>query len=44
MSKEKAEKRLINESKISNARIEIRPFFVDKVSKYLSNIEFIIEK
>ena len=40
----KAEKTLINESKISNAKIEVRPFFVNKVSKYLNNIEFIIEK
>ena len=44
LDKNEAEKRLINESKISNAIIEIRPFFVTKVSKYLNNIEFIIEK
>ena len=42
MDKENAEKRLINESRISNAEIEIRPFFVDTVSKYLNNIEFIV--
>lgn len=44
LDKEKAEIILINESKISNAKIEIRPFFVNKVSKYLNNIEFITEK
>ena len=43
MDKEEAEKRLINENKISNAVIEIRPFFVNKVSKYLNNIEFIVD-
>ena len=41
LQKEKAETILINENLISNATIEIRPFFVDNVSKYLNNIEFI---
>jgi len=44
LEKEKAENILINENKISNAKIEIRPFFINKVSKYLNNIEFKIEK
>ncbi len=44
MNKEEAEKRLINESRISNAEIKIRPFFIDTVSKYLNNIEFIVKE
>jgi hypothetical protein len=40
LQKDEAEKILINENLISNASIEIRPFFVDNVSTYLNNIEF----
>jgi Fe-S cluster biosynthesis and repair protein YggX len=31
---------LINESKISSVNIEIRPFFIKKISNYFNNIEF----
>lgn len=41
---EKAEKILLNEPTISNIKIKTRPFFLKKVSKYISNIDFIIEK
>ncbi len=44
LPKQKAEKILINEDKISNAKIRIRPFFIKNVSKYPSNIYFSIEK
>ncbi len=43
LSKEQAEKILINENKISNAKIEIRPFFLNKVSSFFNNINFVIE-
>lgn len=43
MEKTEAEKRLINENLISNASVEIRPFFVNKVSNYFNNIEFIVK-
>ncbi len=38
--KDEAEKILINNKKISNANIKIRPFFINKVSKLSENIEF----
>ena len=43
LDKQQAEKILINENKISNARIEIKPFFLNKVSKFFNNIKFVIE-
>jgi len=43
LPKDEAEKILINENKISNARIEIQPFFLNNVSKFFNNIEFIIQ-
>jgi len=43
IDKEKAENILINEQLISNASIDIRPFFINKVSKYFKNIDFIVE-
>ncbi len=43
--KQTAEKILINNPKISNASIKIRPFFINKVSNLTENIEFkILEK
>lgn len=43
MNKKDAEKKLINENLISNTIIEIRPFFINNVSKYINNIEFIVK-
>ncbi len=43
LPKQEAEKILINENKISNVKIEIKPFFLNNVSKFFNNIEFIIE-
>ncbi len=43
-TKEEAEKFLINNNKIANARIKIRPFFIKNISKLTENIEFKIEK
>ncbi len=43
-TREEAEKILINNDKISNARIKIRPFFINNVSKLPENIEFKILK
>jgi len=43
LPKDEAEKILINENKISNAKIEIKPFFLKKVSPFFNNIEFVIE-
>jgi len=43
LTKQQAEKILINEDKISNARIDISPFFLNKVSSFFNNIKFIIE-
>lgn len=44
MSKTEAEKVLINEEKISNVEIEIRPFFLDHISNFFNNIKFVIEE
>ncbi len=45
MSKEDAQKVLLNSPKISDAKIEIRPFFINNVSKILDNIEIkVVEK
>lgn len=43
MNKEEATNILINESNISNAKIETRPYFIKNVSPIYSSIEFIIE-
>lgn len=40
VNKEEAKKILINEKKISNTDIEIRPFFVDNISNIVDNIIF----
>lgn len=44
LSKEEAEKILINESKISNVKIDINPFFLKNVSNFYNNIRFFIEE
>lgn len=41
---EEAEKMLLNTSKISNVDIEVRPFFMKKVSSIPNNIEFHVEE
>ena len=41
--KDEAQKILLNDPKVSNARIEIRPFFVKSISNISSNIIFEIE-
>jgi hypothetical protein len=38
LQEEEAEKILLNNDKISNVKIEIRPFFMDKVSALEDNI------
>ena len=43
MNKEEAKKNLLNNSKISNVEINIRPFFMKNISTIPSNIEFIVE-
>lgn len=40
MDKEEAEKILLNNSKISNVKIETKPFFIDNISKITDNIIF----
>jgi len=40
MDKEEAEKILLNNSKISNVKIETKPFFIDSISKITDNIIF----
>ncbi len=44
LSIDKAEKILINNPKISDAKIEVRPFFLKNVSKFFDNIKFVIQK
>lgn len=41
---EEAEKMLLNTSKISNVDIEVRPFFMKKISSIPNNIEFHVEE
>ena len=41
---EEAEKMLLNTSKISNVDIEVRPFFMKKISSIPSNVEFHVEE
>ena len=43
LDKDKATLKLINEDRISDVSIEIRPFFIHTVSKYLDNIIFKIK-
>jgi len=43
VNKKEAEKILINEEQISNASIDIKPFFINNVSNMEDNIKFIIE-
>ncbi len=43
LPKQEAEKILINENKISNAQIKIKPFFLNKVSPFANKIKFIIK-
>jgi len=40
LSKEEATKVLLNDPKISNVKIEITPFFIDKISNVPDNIIF----
>lgn len=44
MEKDEAEKILLNDPKISNVEIKIRPFFIDTVSNIYNNIIFELEK
>ena len=44
MNKFEAENILINEEKISNVKIEIRPFFLKNISSFFDNIKFVIEE
>lgn len=43
LSKEEAEKILLNTWKISNVNIEVRPFFINNISKIVDNIKFEIK-
>ena len=43
LSKEEAEKILLNTWKISNVNIEVRPFFINSISKIVDNIKFEIK-
>jgi hypothetical protein len=45
MNKEEATKVLLNNPKISEVNIKIRPFFINNVSKIIDNIIFeVVEK
>lgn len=44
LDNEEAQKILINNSRISNARIDVKPFFMSKISKLTDNIIFKVEK
>lgn len=44
MDIEEAEKMLLNNPKISNVDIEVRPFFMKKISSIINNIEFHVEE
>ena len=44
IDKIEAEKILINEEKISNVKIDVRPFFLNNISSFFDNIKFVIEE
>lgn len=44
MNKEEAKKMLLNNSKISNVKIESRPFFMKNISSIPNNIDFFVEE
>jgi len=44
MDKDEAEKILLNNNKISNVKIETKPFFINNISKIKDNVILKVEK